>query len=155
MGNDPPVDDTVPGGSRPPTGAGGPGAIARAPPAWSNAAMRTLSSLVIAAAVAAVTLACGSSSADAPRAPAKAAAVGKPAPDFKLADLAGKPVSLASFKGKVVVLEWFTPGCPFVKKSHGPGLARRAGETATPGPAWWCFQIKSGAPGKAGRPTGQ
>ena len=27
----------------------------------------------------------------------------------------------ASFKGKTVVLEWFNPGCPYVKKSHTVG----------------------------------
>src|SRR5690606_3160182 len=49
------------------------------------------------------------------------AEVGKPAPDFTLKDLDGKDVALSSFKGKVVVLEWFNPGCPFVQKSHTKG----------------------------------
>jgi peroxiredoxin len=111
--------------------------------------MRTLPPIVVAAAVAAIALACGSSSADAPKEPAKAAAVGKPAPDFKLPDLAGKQVSLASFKGKVVVLEWFNPGCPFVKKSHGQGsLVGLAKRHARAGVVW--LAINSGAPGKQG-----
>ncbi|HWL86407.1 MAG TPA: redoxin family protein, partial [Polyangiaceae bacterium] len=47
-----------------------------------------------------------------------AASVGKPAPDFSLRDLDGKSVSLHEYRGKTVVLEWFNPGCPFVRASH-------------------------------------
>ncbi len=43
------------------------------------------------------------------------AKVGAPAPAFTLKDSAGKDVSLADFKGKVVVLEWMNPGCPVCK----------------------------------------
>lgn len=39
--------------------------------------------------------------------------IGKPAPDFTLATVDGKSVSLADLKGKVVVLEWFNPSCPY------------------------------------------
>lgn len=42
-----------------------------------------------------------------------AAAVGDTAPAFQLKDLGGKNHSLASLKGKVVVLEWVNPNCPF------------------------------------------
>lgn len=49
------------------------------------------------------------------------AELGKPAPGFTLKDLDGKDVSLTSFKGKTVVLEWFNPECPFVKASHTKG----------------------------------
>jgi peroxiredoxin len=47
-----------------------------------------------------------------------AATVGQPAPDFSLADINGKAVKLADFKGKHVVLEWHNPGCPFVQKHY-------------------------------------
>jgi peroxiredoxin len=47
-----------------------------------------------------------------------AASVGQPAPDFTLSDTAGKPVKLSQFKGKLVVLEWNNPGCPFVRKHY-------------------------------------
>jgi peroxiredoxin len=114
-----------------------------------------LHSLAALASAAALTLACDRSSADSKQEPAKAdaagasAAVGKRAPDFKLPDLGGKEVSLASFKGKVVVLEWFNPGCPFVKKSHGQGslvdTARRHGKR---GVVW--LAINSAGPGKQG-----
>ncbi len=47
------------------------------------------------------------------------AEIGKPAPEFALKDANGKEVSLASFKGKVVVLEWTNHTCPFVKRHQG------------------------------------
>jgi peroxiredoxin len=47
-----------------------------------------------------------------------AAVVGQPAPAFTATDLAGKPVSLADFKGRTVVLEWNNFGCPFVQKHY-------------------------------------
>ncbi len=47
--------------------------------------------------------------------------VGQPAPSFTASDTSGKPVSLSSFKGKYVVLEWTNPGCPFVKKHYDGG----------------------------------
>jgi peroxiredoxin len=50
-----------------------------------------------------------------------AAVVGKPAPAFTATDLSGKPVSLADFKGKTVVLEWHNFGCPFVQKHYRSG----------------------------------
>lgn len=77
------------------------------------------------------------------------AIVGSPAPDFTLKDLEGKDVSLASFKGKTVVLEWFNPGCPFVKKAHGVGsLVDTAKRQTANGVVW--LAINSGAPGKQG-----
>ncbi len=42
---------------------------------------------------------------------APAPVVGAPAPDFTLADLAGNNVSLASFKGQVVVLNFWATWC--------------------------------------------
>lgn len=49
---------------------------------------------------------------------AAAATVGQPAPAFTVQDTSGKPVSLADFKGKTVVLEWVNPGCPYVQKHY-------------------------------------
>ena len=48
---------------------------------------------------------------------APSAKVGAPAPAFKLTDLQGKEHTLADFKGKTVVLEWFCSGCPWSGKS--------------------------------------
>jgi hypothetical protein len=50
-----------------------------------------------------------------------AAPVGQPAPTFNVTDLAGKPVNLADYKGKTVVLEWNNFGCPFVQKHYRSG----------------------------------
>ena len=50
-----------------------------------------------------------------------AAEVGKAAPDFTGKPLDGKTVSLADFKGKTVVLEWYNPNCPYVKKFYDAG----------------------------------
>jgi len=46
---------------------------------------------------------------------------GQPAPNFRAADVSGKQISLADFKGKYVVLEWNNPGCPFVQKHYDSG----------------------------------
>lgn len=77
------------------------------------------------------------------------AEIGKPAPDFALKDLDGKEVRLSSFKGKKVVLEWFNPGCPFVKASHTKGsLVTAAKKTTASGVVW--LSINSSADGKQG-----
>jgi peroxiredoxin len=52
---------------------------------------------------------------------AAAVTAGQPAPAFKGTDVSGKPVSLADFKGKYVVLEWNNPNCPFVMKHYDSG----------------------------------
>ena len=55
-------------------------------------------------------------------APTLAAPVpGQPAPAFRGVDVNGKPVSLADFRGKTVVLEWNNPNCPFVQKHYTSG----------------------------------
>jgi cytochrome oxidase Cu insertion factor (SCO1/SenC/PrrC family) len=48
-------------------------------------------------------------------------APGQPAPAFALVDLSGKPVRLADFRGRYVVLEWTNPSCPFVQKHYVSG----------------------------------
>lgn len=75
--------------------------------------------------------------------------VGQPAPDFTLKDGAGKSVSLADFKGKTVVLEWFNYGCPFVKKHYGSGSMQKLQQQATGDGVVW-LSIASSAPGKQG-----
>jgi peroxiredoxin len=57
--------------------------------------------------------------------------VGEAAPDFAVKDAAGKDVKLADYKGKVVVLEWYNPACPFVKKFYTPGKMQELQKTYT------------------------
>ena len=64
-------------------------------------------------------------------------AVGAPAPDFAAKDAAGRAVKLSDHKGKIVVLEWFNPGCPFVKKFYAPGKMQELQKTyAAKGVVW-------------------
>jgi peroxiredoxin len=60
-----------------------------------------------------------------------AATVGQNAPAFTALDTAGKPVSLADFKGRHVVLEWTNPGCPFVVKHYGSANMQATQKAAT------------------------
>jgi len=48
------------------------------------------------------------------------AEVGQPAPTFTLTDHEGNPVDLADYTAdeKIIVLEWFSPDCPFVVKHY-------------------------------------
>ncbi len=48
----------------------------------------------------------------------KKVGVGSVVPDFALNDLDGKTVRLSDFKGKIVVLEWTNPNCPFVQRVY-------------------------------------
>lgn len=77
------------------------------------------------------------------------AKVGQPAPDFELKDLEGNSVALSQFAGKVVVLEWFNPNCPYVKATHTKGsLVDAAERYAKDGVVY--LAVNSGAPGKQG-----
>ena len=77
------------------------------------------------------------------------AEVGKPAPDFTLSDVDGKPHSLSEYKGKTVVLEWFNPQCPFVNHAHTEGSLVTMAKDETAKDVVW-LAINSGAPGKQG-----
>jgi len=44
--------------------------------------------------------------------------IGAKAPDFTLQDQNGKNISLHDFAGKIVVLEWTNPECPFVQRHY-------------------------------------
>jgi len=76
--------------------------------------------------------------------------VGAPAPDFELPDTDGNMTRLSSFKGKVVVLEWFNPDCPFVVYAHGKKgpLTEQVPRVLADGVVW--LAVNSGAPGKQG-----
>src|SRR5216684_8388774 len=78
--------------------------------------------------------------------------VGTAAPDFSLTDSNGKAHSLSQYKGKYVVLEWFNPECPFVKKHYGSdNMQKLQGEYTGKGVVW--LTIDSNAPGAEGNLT--
>ncbi len=47
--------------------------------------------------------------------------VGNVAPDFTLKDQTGNDVKLSDLRGKIVVLEWYEPNCPFVVRHYQAG----------------------------------
>ncbi len=53
--------------------------------------------------------------------PLRALDIGATAPDFSLLSCDGKTVKLSDYKGRIVVLEWFNLGCPFVVKHYKGG----------------------------------
>jgi peroxiredoxin len=79
-------------------------------------------------------------------------AVGTNAPDFSVTDSKGKTQSVSQYKGKYVVLEWFNPECPFVKKHYGAGNMQKLQEEFTGKGVVW-LSIDSSAPGKEGHLT--
>jgi len=81
-------------------------------------------------------------------------AVGTTAPDFSLTDSKGKTQSVSQYKGKYVVLEWFNPDCPFVKKHYGSGNMQKLQEEFTAKGVTW-LTIDSSAPGLEGNLTAE
>src|SRR5438128_7442303 len=73
-------------------------------------------------------------------------AVGSAAPDFSLPDAKGQTHSLSQYKGKYVVLEWFNPECPFVKKHYGSDNMQKLQEEYTDKGVVW-ITIDFNAPG--------
>jgi hypothetical protein len=78
-----------------------------------------------------------------------AAVVGEPAPDFSLFDLEGHACKLSDFKGKIVVLEWNNPDCPFVHKHYDSGNIPKLQHAAMDKGVVW-LMINSGAHGEQG-----
>jgi peroxiredoxin len=81
-------------------------------------------------------------------------AVGTKAPDFSLTDSKGKTQSVSQYKGKYVVLEWFNPDCPFVKKHYGSGNMQKLQEEFTGKGVVW-LSVDSSAPGLEGHLTAE
>jgi peroxiredoxin len=75
--------------------------------------------------------------------------VGKAAPNFSLPDTNGKTHSLADLKGKYVVLEWYQPDCPFVRKHYRSGNMQALQKEYTAKGVTW-LSIDSSAPGEEG-----
>jgi peroxiredoxin len=51
--------------------------------------------------------------------------VGDTAPAFTLKDTEGNSVSLSDFEGKIVVLEWLNPDCPYVQRHYKAGTMKK------------------------------
>ncbi|MEZ0244000.1 MAG: thioredoxin family protein [Sphingomonas sp.] len=79
--------------------------------------------------------------------------LGAPALDFSARDANGNAVWLHDFKGKIVVLEWNNPGCPFVQKHYKSGNMQRTQAAATAQGVVW-LTINSGAAGQQGHMSG-
>jgi peroxiredoxin len=75
--------------------------------------------------------------------------VGKEAPDFVLTDTNGKTHHLSDYKGKYIVLEWYQPDCPFVRKHYNSGnMQALQKEYIAKGVVW--LSIDSSAAGQEG-----
>lgn len=73
----------------------------------------------------------------------EAAQVGEAAPDFTLVDTDGDSHTLSDYTedGKIVVLEWFNPKCPFVVKHHDaqPTMANLYNEYSGDDVVWFAI----------------
>lgn len=79
-------------------------------------------------------------------------AIGSQAPDFSLTDTKGKTHALSDYKGRTVVLEWTSFGCPFVVKHYETGnMQALQKKWADKGVVW--LSICSSAKGKEGNMT--
>ncbi|MHC4303271.1 MAG: redoxin domain-containing protein [Planctomycetota bacterium] len=103
----------------------------------------TLSLTICAAALVAATVAAGEEP--------TMAKLGEPVPDFTLVDAAGVKRSLSDYKGKLVVLEWINPQCPFVQGCYKTKAMQKAYEKVKvldKGVAW-LQAVRAGVPDPA------
>lgn len=76
--------------------------------------------------------------------------IGQPAPNFTLTDINGQKHSLSDYRGKIVVLEWVNPECPFVLKHYeGTNNMPATQKLALESGAVW-LSINSGHEGSQG-----
>jgi len=72
-------------------------------------------------------------------------AVGAHAPDFSLQDQDGTNVKLHDFDGKIVVLEWTNPKCPFVLRHYAvKTMQTLAGQYKDKGVTWLAINSTAG-----------
>ncbi len=81
--------------------------------------------------------------------PAFALPTGTTMPDASFTGSDGETHSLKDYTGKIVVLEWHNPGCPFVGKFYNSGTMQKLQAAATADGVIW-ITINSGAVGKEG-----
>jgi peroxiredoxin len=84
-----------------------------------------------------------------PRAARAAAKVGEAAPPFTATASTGPKVSLADYRGKIVVLEWTNHDCPYVRKHYDTSNMQALQKESTGQGAIWLTVISS-APGTQG-----
>jgi peroxiredoxin len=81
-----------------------------------------------------------------------AVTIGQKAPAFTARAADGAAVSLKDLSGKVVVLEWFNKGCPFVRKHYDSGnMQALQKEYGAKGVVW--LTVVSSAEGQQGYET--
>ena len=80
------------------------------------------------------------------------AKVGEPAPLFTAPATNGTPVSLASYNGKIVILEWTNHDCPYVRKHYETGNMQSLQREVTGQGVVWLTLISS-SPGTQGHVT--
>src|SRR3954468_14898092 len=103
--------------------------------------MRRISSIALAAAILVLSATLVVRAAD----ESKKAAVGQPAPDFKLQDQDGKDIGLKDNAGKIVVLEWFNEECPFVQRHYkGEEMNKLASKWTDKGVVWLAVNSTKG-----------
>lgn len=69
--------------------------------------------------------------------------VGQPVPDIAVADSAGTTHRLSDLRGKIVVLEWTSPSCPFVA-GHYAGTMQATQKWATDNGIVWLSVLSTG-----------
>ena len=74
---------------------------------------------------------------------AATAKVGEPAPGFTVNATNGSPVSLGTYKGKIVVLEWTNHDCPYVRKHYDSGNMQALQRETTGQGVVWLTMISS------------
>lgn len=93
-----------------------------------------------------------SESAAAPESKSMKAELGKTAPNFELKDVYGKSFSLADFKDKVVVLEWFNIGCPVIRRVDKQEIMQSTlAKYADKGVVWLAIDSTDGADAEKNR----
>ena len=71
------------------------------------------------------------------------------APDFELKDTSGKIHTLSQYKGKIVIIEFFNPDCPFIKRAHqSSDIKALISKARAQGVIW--LGVNSNAAGKQG-----
>ena len=86
-----------------------------------------------------------------------APAIGAPAPDFAARTATGETFRLSDLRGHVVVLEWTSDACPFVRKYYRTGAMQRLQSRLVDAGVVWLSVLSDapGAPGYADAETAQ